>query len=96
MVADDFDTEMNKLTKQLRQQTQEEVLEVGDVDEVKKLLACVCEWMSARVGVKWHGGSIKEILNINDELLKLFDVQSFHREVGLAQEEVLVACGEDG
>ena len=38
--------------------------------------------------------SVKKILHINNELLKLFDVQLLHREVGLAQEEVLVVGGE--
>ena len=41
VVADDLDTAMNELTEQLRKQTQEEVVEVGDVVEVDKLLACV-------------------------------------------------------
>jgi len=66
-------------------------VEVGDVSEVKKLLACVCEWVSAHAGVKRQ--SVKEILHVNNELLELFGVQSLDREVGPAQEEVLVAGG---
>ena len=52
VVADELDAEMNELTEQLRQQAQEEMMEVGDVGEIKKLLACVCEWVGARAGVK--------------------------------------------
>lgn len=69
-------------------------MEVGGVGEVKKVLACVCEWVRARAGVKRHSGSVKKTLHVDNELLKLFDVQSLHREVGLAQEEVFVAGGE--
>ena len=63
--------------------------------EVKKLRACVRERVGASAGVKRHSGSgVKEILHVNNELLKLFDVESLHGELGLAQEEVLVAGGE--
>lgn len=44
-------------------------MEVGDVGEVKMLLACVCERVRARAGVKRHGGSVKKIFHVNNELL---------------------------
>jgi hypothetical protein len=94
VVADELNAQMNKLTEQLRQQAQEEVLEVGNVGGVKNLLVWVCELAGARAGVKRYGGSVEEIPHINDEPLELFDVQSLHAEVGLAQEEELVVGGE--
>lgn len=69
-------------------------MEIGDVGGVKKLLARACERVSARSRVKRHDGTVKEILHVNNELLKLFDLQSLHGEVGLAREEVLIIGGE--
>lgn len=50
--------------------------------------------MSAHAGVKRHSATVKEILHINNELLKLFDVESLHGEVVPAREEVLIVGGE--
>ena len=60
--------------------------------EVKELI-WVCERDDARAGVRRDGGGVDKIPHINNELLELFGVQSLHREVGLAQEEALVAGG---
>jgi hypothetical protein len=91
VVVEKFDAEMNELTKQLRLETQEEVLKIGGVYEVESVLGRV--WRRVGRG-RWQGQSIQEIRHINNELLELFDAQSLDVEVGFAQEEAFLVGGK--
>jgi hypothetical protein len=89
-----LNAEMNKATDQLRLEAQEEVLEVGEVDEVESGLGRVCKQVGECAGVRRYGKSLKEIPHINNELLELSDVQSPHVKVGFAREELFVVKGK--